>query len=167
MSKIIIFPLIFSCILVLGGCVPKNQTENPVPTLIPTVSESLSPTTALVGNDKDEHGCIGSAGYSWCQDKNKCIRVWEEDCGSAAAIKAAIIKKDNITSAFTLTISHENANYASGGISFDGGGGGGMFLAAKVGDQWQIIYSGNGSIDCKTIKAKYEFTAEMLTGFCD
>jgi|GEM_PF-4563688 len=34
----------------------------------------------LVGNDSDEHGCKGSAGYSWCEAKQKCLRVWEEPC---------------------------------------------------------------------------------------
>lgn len=34
----------------------------------------------MVGGDRDEHGCIGSAGYSWCQTKSKCLRVWEESC---------------------------------------------------------------------------------------
>ena len=34
----------------------------------------------LVGNDRDVHGCIGSAGYSWCDAKQKCLRVWEENC---------------------------------------------------------------------------------------
>lgn len=34
----------------------------------------------MVGNDRDEHGCIGSAGYTWCQAKNKCLRTWEEKC---------------------------------------------------------------------------------------
>lgn len=34
----------------------------------------------LVGNDRDAHGCIGSAGYSWCEVKQKCLRVWEEKC---------------------------------------------------------------------------------------
>ena len=34
----------------------------------------------IVGGDKDSHGCIGSAGYSWCEIKNKCLRVWEEKC---------------------------------------------------------------------------------------
>lgn len=34
----------------------------------------------IVGGDKDEHGCIGSAGYSWCEEKNKCLRIWEEPC---------------------------------------------------------------------------------------
>jgi len=36
--------------------------------------------TVLVGGDKDSHGCIGSAGYTWCEKKQKCLRVWEEDC---------------------------------------------------------------------------------------
>lgn len=35
---------------------------------------------AIVGGDKDEHGCIGSAGYSWCEEKQKCLRGWEESC---------------------------------------------------------------------------------------
>ena len=36
----------------------------------------------LVGNDSDSHGCKGSAGYSWCEEKKKCLRVWEENCSS-------------------------------------------------------------------------------------
>lgn len=34
----------------------------------------------MPGSDRDEHGCIPSAGYSWCAPKNKCLRVWEEPC---------------------------------------------------------------------------------------
>jgi hypothetical protein len=32
------------------------------------------------GSDRDEHGCIPSAGYSWCEPLQKCIRPWEENC---------------------------------------------------------------------------------------
>ena len=35
---------------------------------------------ALIGGDRDKHGCIGSAGYSWCEAKEKCLRIWEEEC---------------------------------------------------------------------------------------
>ena len=38
------------------------------------------------GSDKDEHGCIGSAGYTWCAELNKCIRPWEESCTAAPVI---------------------------------------------------------------------------------
>jgi len=36
----------------------------------------------IVGGDMDEHGCIGSAGYMWCESKQKCLRAWEEQCPS-------------------------------------------------------------------------------------
>lgn len=36
----------------------------------------------IVGNDEDEHGCKASAGYSWCAEKEKCLRTWEELCSS-------------------------------------------------------------------------------------
>lgn len=39
----------------------------------------------LVGGDKDAYGCIPSAGYSWCEVKQKCIRAWEENCTKAVA----------------------------------------------------------------------------------
>lgn len=34
----------------------------------------------LVGGDEDEHGCKPSAGYTWCEPKQKCLRTWEESC---------------------------------------------------------------------------------------
>jgi len=40
-------------------------------------------TAENVGGDRDEHGCIGSAGYQWCESKKKCLRTWEEDCPDA------------------------------------------------------------------------------------
>jgi membrane-bound inhibitor of C-type lysozyme len=40
------------------------------------------------GSDRDAHGCIGSAGYSWCEERQTCIRVWEEPCTAAKVIKA-------------------------------------------------------------------------------
>lgn len=31
----------------------------------------------LVGGDRDKHGCIGSAGYTWSAIKNECVRLFE------------------------------------------------------------------------------------------
>ncbi len=36
-------------------------------------------TTMMVWNDKDEHGCIWSAWYSWSEEKGECVRPWEEE----------------------------------------------------------------------------------------
>lgn len=33
----------------------------------------------VVGGDRDEHGCIGSAGYVWSELKKECIRSFELD----------------------------------------------------------------------------------------
>jgi len=38
----------------------------------------------VIGGDKDEHECLGSAGYSWCEAKQKCLRVFEEWCADQA-----------------------------------------------------------------------------------
>lgn len=35
---------------------------------------SISP---LIGGDRDEHGCIGSAGYTWSYALHDCVRLWE------------------------------------------------------------------------------------------
>jgi len=37
----------------------------------------------LVGNDRDEHGCIASAGYIWCQVLEACHRPWETACAAS------------------------------------------------------------------------------------
>lgn len=45
----------------------------------------------IVGGDKDKHGCLGSAGYSWCEANQKCLRVWEEKCGTGSPLNATYI----------------------------------------------------------------------------
>ncbi len=47
---------------------------------------ACSPKTSMVkgspinmpGSDRDEHGCIGSAGYQWSEVQQDCIRVFEK-----------------------------------------------------------------------------------------
>ena len=38
----------------------------------------FTPSAPQVGADRDEHGCIASAGYTWSQLRKSCIRLWEE-----------------------------------------------------------------------------------------
>ena len=44
--------------------------------------EEATPVTAPVapGSDRDDNGCIPSAGYSWCASLSECVRTWETDC---------------------------------------------------------------------------------------
>lgn len=43
-------------------------------------AQQTLPTSApvqRVGGDRDAHGCIGSAGYTWCARDAACVRPWE------------------------------------------------------------------------------------------
>ncbi len=53
------------CLGLLSGCLHENR---------------------IAGDGWDEHGCIGSAGYSWCEEKQKCLRIWEEPCRDESLI---------------------------------------------------------------------------------
>jgi hypothetical protein len=59
----------------------------PAPTMLsassfPSSAPSIDPSSArkLAVNDTDAHGCILSAGYSYCESTGKCYRPWEENC---------------------------------------------------------------------------------------
>ena len=41
----------------------------------------------IIGGDKDEGGCLVGAGYSWCESKQKCLRVWEESCAESFCLR--------------------------------------------------------------------------------
>ncbi len=72
MKKILI--LLVVIILVAVGVnffLQEKIVEAPV---VPATSDAT-----LVGGDRDEHGCIGSAGYSWCEAKSECLRPWEDE----------------------------------------------------------------------------------------
>lgn len=53
---------------------PKSETNS---------NNQNSNSQNVVGGDRDAHGCIGSAGYTWCEAKQKCLRTWEEPCEEA------------------------------------------------------------------------------------
>ena len=41
----------------------------------------------IIGGDEDENGCLISAGYLWCESKNKCLRQWEEFCPELSTLE--------------------------------------------------------------------------------
>ncbi len=40
-------------------------------------ADNPSPRGSLPGSDRDPHGCIPSAGYTWCERTSRCERPWE------------------------------------------------------------------------------------------
>lgn len=127
----------------------------------------------VVGGDKDEHGCIGSAGYVWCEEKSKCLRPWEEVCvdDKEKGIVSALATKHNKNHAdVSIEIHKEEGNYVKGMVQFEPSGeigNAGMFLATKVGGNWVIVYDGHGVADCDDLINNYGFPKSVLVGMCD
>jgi len=61
----------------------------------------------VVGGDRDAQGCIGSAGYQWCEKLQQCARPWEllaAQAGAAANAAAAPdeAKSDDMAAQFAV-----------------------------------------------------------------
>ena len=80
-----IFFVLPLAVLLAVGCVKTPASP-------PTASGNTN--SPLIGGQKDEHGCLTAAGYSWCAAKNKCIRPWEQYC-TAATPKTAVFACDD------------------------------------------------------------------------
>lgn len=52
----------------------------------PNMTTPATTTAMMPGSDRDSHGCIGSAGYTWCEAKQKCLREWEEPCTASSPV---------------------------------------------------------------------------------
>ena len=53
----------------------------------------------LVGADRDEHGCITSAGFSWSELQQTCVQLWE----AGVRLNPIEVKEDDsVISAFVL-----------------------------------------------------------------
>lgn len=135
-----------------------------IPTTVPAVQST--PAADIVGGDRDDHGCIGSAGYSWCPATAKCVRVWEEGCpqsGDYAEIQAALYKKNRWPSGSVLvTVITNDGTFASGSANATTGGGG-YFYAARKDSAWNIVADGNGIIDCADLHAYPDFPRKLIS----
>jgi hypothetical protein len=59
--------LAFGLMIFVSCNAPSKKTE-----------EKAKNETVAVGADKDEHGCIASAGYTWSEIKKGCIQIFSE-----------------------------------------------------------------------------------------
>ncbi len=57
--------------LALSACDRAAQvTPAPAPEVQP-------PTPMAIGGERDAHGCLPAAGYTWCERTGRCERPWE------------------------------------------------------------------------------------------
>lgn len=241
MKKIFIL-LTITFFFIGGGCVKNIENTN-------------LPQEKLIGGDKDEHGCLGPAGYSWCPSTEKCQRMWEEyceeykdqyrsennmdeatncnsaggnwnECGNKCALAAqdkegiactmqceqlcecggvagftcpagheCIMEADGVVDALgfckvvfensnekiitdlfvkkynknatqiKIKIEQQTEDHARGMVNFlqENGepGEGGIFLAHKIAGEWQLVFDGNGMIDCNLLTDQ-NFPEDMM-----
>ncbi|MFH1248927.1 MAG: hypothetical protein V1660_02140 [archaeon] len=75
-----------------------------------------------IGGDKDSHGCLIGAGYSWCDEKQKCIRQFEEPCESTITYSQAYAIAENSTCINSGSLSNDrvyNSNTKTWWIDMD------------------------------------------------
>lgn len=67
--------LLLPLTVMLAGCSADAPQADP-DVGVDVVNEP-APEVMMVGNDRDEHGCIGSAGYVWSEVMSDCVRLFE------------------------------------------------------------------------------------------
>ena len=91
MKKLVI---LLGIVLSMFSCnSPKKEevTENP--------KQKVEEQEELVGADRDEHGCITSAGFSWSELQQTCVQLWE----AGVRLNPIEVKgDDSVISAFVL-----------------------------------------------------------------
>lgn len=69
-----------------------------------------------------------------------------------------------------ITVNKEVNGFASGSVLFGQGGvgEGGMWLAVLTDNKWEVVWDGNGSVDCSKMRGQYKFPDSILKpNFCD
>jgi hypothetical protein len=135
----------------------------------------------LTGFRREQIVCI-VIGSLWTDDEGIPLKTGETDievnCGKAEGslepvftleevLKKLFAEKYNKKSAeVTIKIAQETESHAKGAVEFQPGGSenSGFFLAAKINEEWHLVFDGNGSFSCETLK-QYNFP-EGMTGGC-
>lgn len=84
--------VVFMFAIFLAACNQKSDEQKN------NTDATATDSAHIVGNDIDENGCIGSAGYIWSDAKNRCIRIFEE----GSRLDAVLSGMDTTVSAFVV-----------------------------------------------------------------
>jgi|GEM_PF-1301994 len=122
-------------------CTPIENLQDPQ-------GDSVTSDMPIVGGDSDEHGCKASAGYSWCEVKEKCLRVWEETCALETGTPA--------TSLVGKTWMWTHTTYADGHM-----------LTPKTPNRFGLTFGADGHVsittDCNSMGGAYAVRGSTMT----
>jgi cytochrome b involved in lipid metabolism len=79
---------LLACSVIFAGCSTATPTETTPTDQTPVVTGTTTDTATgtIVGNDRDEHGCITSAGYTRNVEKQECTRSREDTQATGTTI---------------------------------------------------------------------------------
>ncbi len=147
-SKILV--IIIALLIVVGGayyaCTQKNLVTHTVP-VTPTATETVILTPSL------------PAGSGQASTPTSATTIDETEVLKVTIKQQIVAEHGSDANGLTISVSKIEGNFAQGGASEQGGGG--MWFAAKVGEQWKLVWDGNGTISCETI-APYNFPTDMI-----
>jgi cytochrome b involved in lipid metabolism len=100
MKKLVLFSTLAFAVVLLSGCMDRDQDvatqTTPDTVMTGTTTGEAAATGTLVGNDRDEHGCIGSAGYTRNEAKKECTRSREESQATGSTISTKVINISDV-----------------------------------------------------------------------
>lgn len=139
--------------------------------LIDVIASDKAIADAIARGEQDEHGCIGTLGYFWCEPKKKCLEVGKENCYSDTKSELQYQLALRYGKQFNDVIfkpAKVEGDYMLGRLSFSNESTPRVaVLAVETGNVWKLVYDGRGNADCGSIKNNYKFPSDMLAEVCD
>jgi len=110
----------------------------------------------------------GSECEEWSYFRGECYSQGQTENISDEIKQLFIQKYNKDQNEVQVIINQQTTNYARGSVKFglDGIGEGGIFLATKINNKWQLIFDGNGIIPCSQLES-YNFPETMATDCFD
>ncbi|MFH0852094.1 MAG: hypothetical protein V1845_00585 [bacterium] len=105
--------------------------------------------------------CVVSEDTKTAEVNWRCTGLGEPNVPAGETLRQLFAQKyPKYGETLSVIIEKETESHARGLITFVDGEPGGIFLAAKVNSQWQIVHDGNGQIPCSL--SSYGFPSDML-----
>jgi hypothetical protein len=124
----------------------------PIPTVVPA---SVSPTPASIPQPSSTPTIVPTPTLT----STPTPTPTPDD---SVAIKSALADKLGVAEdSLDVSVSENTGTHAKGGVREIGVEGGAYWIAAKVGDQWVIVYDGHANPTCAEI-APYDFPSSMV-----
>ncbi|MBI4708834.1 MAG: hypothetical protein HY764_01360 [Candidatus Portnoybacteria bacterium] len=115
-----------------------------------------------LGDDGCNPACVVSDLTKTAEVNLRCTGLIEPSEPAGEKIRQLFTQKyPTYAETLTVRIAQETASHVRGTIVFVDGEPGGIFLAAKIDGNWQIVHDGNGEIPCSL--SSYGFPNDMLS----